>query len=686
MKTRVYMIIFLSGLSFTWQIHLYGQKQPVKFGKIEPADLEMTFYENDSNAHAIVLSDYGRTFFSYVSTRVSSHDDQHTKGFQIIFNRHFRIKIIDNIGFQWADISIPVYRTSSDKEVISKLNAYTYNLENGEIEKTKLTKEMIFTEEVDKNWEQMKFSMPKIKVGSVFEVEYAITSDFVSHLPDWKFQFAIPVVRSEYEVVIPEYYSYNQIQKGFIPFQTERRSQPNKITITYVQKAEGNSLQDNTYTQDFTFTEEIYHYLAENVEAFPSELYLTTADNYSTEVEFELASIKLPGQPMETYSNTWESINRILMEDEDFGFQMSRTGFLKDDAAILVSKYPEKKQRMNAAFEIIKNKVKWNGKNRKYTSSTLSRTFEQGNGNSADINLLLVCFLRESGIDAAPVILSTRDNGIIHPAHASLNRINYVVACAMIDGETFLMDATDPYSIINLLPPRCLNGQGRIVDDKSGKWIELNGNKTSRLQKSYELVLNQEGIFTGKNSNKRSDYSGYNFRKEVKSYTAESEYIQKIQENNPIKITEYVIRNLDSLNLPVFDEYQFVINGQCDKVGDLMLFTPILHEKTEENPFKLQERKYPVELEYPIMEQYIIQIKIPDGYRIESVPSPLRVSLPDNGASFVYNIVSTGNQIMCSSKFEINKTLFLPEEYPDLKLFFSTLISKQAEQVVLKKI
>jgi hypothetical protein len=267
-----------------------------------------------------------------------------------------------------------------------------------------------------------------------------------------------------------------------------------------------------------------------------------------------------------------------------------------------------------------------------------------------------------------------------------LNRINYVVACAIINEETFLMDATEPFSVINLLPPRCLNGQGRIVDDKSGKWIELGGKNNSKIQKSYELVLDQDGNFTGKNSNKRTDYYGYNFRKDVKSYSDESEYIKKIQEENPnLKITQWTISNLDSLHLPVMDEYQCKITGHCEKAGDLMLFSPMFYEATDENPFKLEERKYPVEINYPMTEQHLIQIKIPDGYRIETVPSSIRISLPENAASFTYNIVNLQDRITCSSKLDINKTMFLPEEYADLKQFFNAFIAKQAEQVVLKK-
>ena len=135
MKIRILIIVLLSGLSFIRQNDVNGQKPPIKFGKVDLEELEMTVYENDSNAHAVVLGDYGRAYFHYVDTKVTSMDAQHTKGFQIIFDRHLRIKIFNNNAFNWADVEIPLYHTASGKEVVSKLNAFTYNLENGELKK-----------------------------------------------------------------------------------------------------------------------------------------------------------------------------------------------------------------------------------------------------------------------------------------------------------------------------------------------------------------------------------------------------------------------------------------------------------------------------------------------------------------------------------------------------------------------
>ena len=51
--------IILLGL-FAVCLSVFTQKPPIKFGKIEKADLEMQYYEGDSSAPAVILCDYGR--------------------------------------------------------------------------------------------------------------------------------------------------------------------------------------------------------------------------------------------------------------------------------------------------------------------------------------------------------------------------------------------------------------------------------------------------------------------------------------------------------------------------------------------------------------------------------------------------------------------------------------------------
>jgi hypothetical protein len=48
--------------------------------------------------------------------------------------------------------------------------------------------------------------------------------------------------------------------------------------------------------------------------------------------------------------------------------------------------------------------------------------------------------------------------------------------------------------------------------------------------------------------------------------------------------------------------------------------------------------------------------------------------------------VTQGAEVTVVSRLQINKTLFMPEEYPALREFYSRVVAKMAEMVVLEKI
>src|SRR5689334_6496539 len=95
------------------------QPEPFKFGKLEMKDLTMRTYDKDTSASAVVLGDYGKSYFV-----LSNY-----AGLQLIFERHTRIKILKKSGYEWADMIIPFYReSSSSEERIGKVKGVTYNL------------------------------------------------------------------------------------------------------------------------------------------------------------------------------------------------------------------------------------------------------------------------------------------------------------------------------------------------------------------------------------------------------------------------------------------------------------------------------------------------------------------------------------------------------------------------------
>jgi hypothetical protein len=110
-----------------------------------------------------------------------------------------------------------------------------------------------------------------------------------------------------------------------------------------------------------------------------------------------------------------------------------------------------------------------------------------------------------------------------------------------------------------------------------------------------------------------------------------------------------------------------------------------LFETIEKNRYTLEDRKYPVDYNYPISEVYSFNYTLPAGYKVESLPGSVTLKLPDNSISVSYKIQSSDNKIKIEYRRDVKKILFLPDEYIALKNLYDQLVKKHAEQIILKK-
>ena len=199
-KLTISIFLFFTALNLA-----YSEENSYKFGKVTKEELEMTVYPRDSTAKAIILNENGQIYFNF-----------NVDNFAVDLELMKKIKILKQEGVEYATIKIPYYyKSTTSREIINNLDAFAYNLEKGEIVKTKLDKKYIFDEKVNDNYHQMKFAIPNVKAGTVIEYKYVRRSPFYYNIPDWQFQTEIPVRKSRLEVVIPEYFLYNVDQIGF---------------------------------------------------------------------------------------------------------------------------------------------------------------------------------------------------------------------------------------------------------------------------------------------------------------------------------------------------------------------------------------------------------------------------------------------------------------------------------------
>lgn len=667
--------LFVAILIVFIPILLSAQINASKFGKLDDTLVKMTKYELDSLAEAVVLSDYGVTTFGY---------DDNNNIFYYLFERVTKIKILTKDGLDYGDFTIPYYHDNGSNETVSYIKGYTYNYNNGSIEKSKLEKTSIFDEETTENWGQKKISMPNVKVGSVVELTYKIRSPYKWNLVTWEFQDYIPTAYSEYKAIIPEYYDYQLLQYGYYPIKHEHSTKSNSITIQTKERTGTRTVNTTFSSNKIDYTDNVYHWTVENVPAFKSEPYIASSSDYITKVKFELKGTRFPNSPYEAYMGTWQSLNKSFLENTYFGEAVKHTGFMNTELDKIAA-LSNDEEKITAMVDLVRNQVEWNGNYRRYSTSILRSAWNDKTGSTADINLMIVAGLKKLGFEADPVLISTRGHGIIRDPYAISNQFNSVIAAVKLKDKILLLDGTDHYLPVGVLPKKCLNEKGWKVSETSPGWVHINpaSKQESTFQANFSIESN--GIIAGDIELSDKGYSGYSANKDY-AVKGDDKYFEEVQN----KTTDWIIEDHEytkskSYNEPFISKYKVEFKDKAIASAKVLYFNPTLGKILEANPFKIEKREYPVDFAYEIRNLYIVKFTIPEGYTIEGLPKSTAFALPNNDAKFIYNISTLGNSLQLMVDFRINKAMFSQTEYPALKQFYELAVQKCAEQVVLKK-
>ena len=651
--------------------------QDFKLGKVSVAELEQKFHPKDSSAVAAVLFKKGEVSFKYSQDR----------GFFMVFEVKTRLKIYKKEGYNWANFVIDYYDFGQSKEVLQIDEAATYNLVNGKIEKTKLKSDSELSEKVNKYWSRKKITMPNIKENSVIEFSYVLESPHTAQMRNWDFQYSIPVNNSEYTTYIPEYFTFRPNQKGYVLPQVAIEKKNKSIFYKYTSNA-AIGFYDSPVAvksdEELNFIETITNYKVTNLPAMIDEAYVNNIENYTASISHELVMIKYPNALLKTYATDWESVVKTIYDYDDFGVELNKTGYFENDIDKLLMGITAQNERIAAIFQFVKSKIKWNNFKGYSCNDGVKKAYNDNIGNTAEINLMLTAMLRYAGHDANPVLISTRDNGIA--LFPSTTAFNAVIAGIETNDGIVLLDATERYSLPNVLPVRDLNWSGRLIR-KDGTSIEVD--LMPKLHSKQVIIINatiqNDGVAVGKIKKQISDEVALNFRNQNLALS-EDAYLEKLErENKNIEISDYVRENGLDLSKPIVESYSFKDTKSIEVLNDKIYANTILFLTNKGNPFKQDSRLYPVDFSFPMLDRYTINIKIPDGYVAESIPANVNLVFANSLGSFKYVIANDGNSIQAMVTSSINTAIISADYYQDLKSFFKIMIDKLNEKIVLTK-
>lgn len=655
-----------------------GHSQNYKFGKVSKEELAEKAYPLDSSAHAAILFKKRKTSFKYVQG----------EGFVIETEVHERIKIYDKEGYKWATKRIYYYNPDSgDSESVRIKDAQTYHLVADKVKSFELGKKDVFKEESTEYWSQKKFTMPNLDEGCIVEWKYTLSSPY-RNINNVVLQYDIPVKKLEVSIEIPEYYKYAVKHIGYLNIHSAASKKRKSISFTNKTRTGGGtkSAMSTSYsTSKRDYTVNITTISEGNIPAFVEEPFINFAGNYKAAIDYELASIEWPNEVPHYYAQTWKDVAESIYDNPNFGAELRKTSHLKDDIAVLKTNLTTQSGKIYGALDYVKSKIKWNDNYGKYAEKGLRKAYKEGSGNIGDVNLTLVVVLRELGLKANPVVLSTRSNGV--PTFPTRSGLNYVIAVVETPQGNILLDASEKYSLPNVLPLRAINWNGAIIrKDKTIDFVDLNSLTVATQDSNLSYKIDEEGFVEGMNRTKYNNLFAINYRND-KGEKDQEDVISNVEaDNDDIEILNFRVSNIDKLAKPVVEMYKFEKEDAVELIGDKMYVTPLLFLATDENPFKLDAREYPVDFGTPMQEKVVVAIQIPEGYNIETVPEDLAIGLRDDLGKFIYSVKVSENKIKLTSLFEINSGVVSATYYAELKGLFKELVAKQTEKIVLVKV
>ena len=468
-------------------------KVNMKFGKPTKEEMQMTTYEAEPDAEAVVLCRLTDVEYSIQQT-----------GYLVDYREKVRIKVLKPSGVRYAKVVIPFLkntpidnRNSSSKKVlkvdatdnnsvsssfeeqagamttadldryseesVEDVKATAYNLQGSKVVKSVLKKGAFVETKIDDQHYQVEFTVPDVKEGTVIEYEYTLHSELFWLLHDWFAQCEIPVVYAKLDMNIPRYLLFNLEEHGVQRLMTSCESGTMRF------KLESDPLAAQTVVPS-------NHYISvgRNLKGMKQGNGVWSMQDNCAGITALLKHYSMRGAAVVDYTRTWEQIDEMVLKSDDLGKQLQEHSPLAAELKeAKIEEIADMRQRAEAVAKLVLSKVEWNGRYEMSPANT-EETLKNGGGSNVDINMLLLQSLQDVGLNAAPVMLRMRNQGVLTMDYPSVQKYTtFIVGVVLPQGNLYL-DASSADGHFNALPELLQVEKARLVlKDKRCQWVKL---------------------------------------------------------------------------------------------------------------------------------------------------------------------------------------------------------------------
>jgi hypothetical protein len=576
-----------------------------------------------------------------------------------------RIKILTEEGRKYADVEIPFDKR---KESIHGVQARTIHPDGSIVKFDGTVYEKPIVQARGVKWLAKTFTMPDVQVGSI--IEYRYRHDFQSgYVFNSHWILSQDLFTKDAKFSLDPYRAF-ELRYSWpigLPAGTDRpKEERGKIRLE-----------------------------SRDVPAFVTEEFMPPENELKFRVDFIYISDfdPRPEKDPEVYwkkygKKTYHAVDDFVDRHRAMTEAAAQIVDPGDSPEVKLRKIYERTLRIrNLSFERQKTQQEADRENLK-TAKNAEDLWKQGYGDGNQITWLFLALLRAAGIQADPVIVSTRDERFFDYRIQNPAELNSNVVMVTLNGKQMFLDPGTAFAPFGLLPWSETAVRGRRLDKDGGTWVQtpITEAAESRVERKGNLKLAANGTLEGKMTVTFTGEEALWRRHEERNEddAGRKQFLEdEIKADIPSGIVVDLVNRPDwtSASPTLVAEYDLKIPGWASIAGQRAVMPVGLFGGQDKRTFQHQTREHPLYFAFRHQSADDVTIELPPNWQVSSSPQPTR----EDSKVLNYASSSEVNNGSLHLKRELTVAAVLLETkyYGAIQNFFEIVRTGDEGQIVL---
>jgi hypothetical protein len=341
-----------------------------------------------------------------------------------------------------------------------------------------------------------------------------------------------------------------------------------------------------------------------------------------------------------------------------------------------------------------------------YRPHTAADVFSHRYGDCKDKATILSSMLAQIGVKSYYIIVNATRGVVTKDSPATPGGFNHMILAiaipeasysqpmpAMYDhprlGHLLIFDPTNDFVPFGQIPHYEQDNYGLLVGEEGGELIHLplSSPDSNGVTRTAKLKLLPDGTLQGGIEERYVGFSAMLGREflQNETETERKKTIERIVSSSlsNFQLDHFELVNIDDIDKDLIIRFNFSAERYAKNAGPMLLVRPRVLGELAGQWDANKPRHYAYDFRAPFLNRDTVEISLPDGFKVDELPEPAKVSFPF--AQYVSKTENSGTVLKYTREYRIESTQVSMDQMDQLKKLFGQINLDEKNMAVLKR-